>query len=89
MSHNSGPSWNCAADVTTAGQGNNQATRNGSHEIMWYVGAALPPLPCRYCDSHLGLDCVFACVHGVLHLPRCLTCQVCLQVCLHLSHLAL
>ncbi len=23
-----------------------------------------------------------------VHLPRCLTCQVCLQVCLHLSHLA-
>ncbi len=24
---------------------------------------------------------------GICHLPRCLDCQVCFQVCLHLSHL--
>ncbi len=35
---------------------------------MGHVGATCP-LTCRYCDSHLGLNCVFACVHGVLHLP--------------------
>ncbi len=69
----------------------NSTTNASSDEPHGSAGSADPPrvsahLQVLACVQDLGL-CVHS--HARCYLSACLHCQVCLQVCLHLSHLAL